>query len=239
MANAYNIVLWTVNLEFRSSLILFATHAALFFIQPFARTAIVVGMIAWGVVIHAYDVPLFLVGYLIAEYHQDAVHKRNLPRTLFWWIVLLLGTYFASYPAWAPEAAPLYTWLMPWTPFEYRPDYRFWHSVGASLLLLATSKIPLLIRLYCTTPIQYLGKVSFALYLTHLWIEQGIGEILFFHVWSITGNENLAAEMLGFCIGYCVIAAICFWAADIFWRAVDQPSVNIAFKLQTRLFRES
>lgn len=58
---------WTILVEFRASLALYLTHAALFLVQRRVRVAIVCALVVMGAYTQGYDVPLFWIGFLMAE----------------------------------------------------------------------------------------------------------------------------------------------------------------------------
>jgi peptidoglycan/LPS O-acetylase OafA/YrhL len=110
----------------------------------------------------------------------------------------------------------------------------FFTTVGAILLVWAVSRSVSLKRMFSTPFAKYLGKISFALYCVHQPLISWFGyrNILFW--WSVTGNETLFSYELGFAIAFSIQTVITVWAADLFCRMVDEPSVRLARWLEGR-----
>lgn len=240
----YNGVLWTIKLEFRASLVLMLTHGALFYCRKPVRTVITIGLMLIGVWVWSFDFPLFWAGYLIAEYSPfTAAEVRKGPggkvgflRAAFWWLLLIPGLFLGSYAPWQPEVTPFFSWMVGLTGFI--PEDRLYTAIGAVLTVLSISKLPTLRKFFSSPVIHYLGQISFSLYLVHFWLVQGLGLMLFHHAWAITGKANEFTTFVGFCMAYSVLLGVAIWVADIFWRVVDVPLVNVAAKVQKRLFQE-
>jgi hypothetical protein len=59
------------------------------------------------------------------------------------------------------------------------------------------------------------------------------------NIWLITGKETDAQFCFGLLIGYAICLPVSIWAADMFWRAVDVPSVKFSRWLEHQLFAQS
>lgn len=253
----YNGPLYTIKMEFRCSLVLYLTHLGLFFVRRPWRMAITAGLVLIGIMVWSFDFPLFWAGFLIAEYdvicRQQGSAMPILPdylrmprlqvsensKRVGWWVLFIIGCYIGSWPAWDTENSPLYSWMVGLTPFGFLPADRLWTGIGATMVLLAISRITALRNFFSYSLIQYLGKISFSLYLVHFWIVQGFGEWVYFEVWSITGTQNMLAATFGFVVAYLVLLTVTVWVADIFWRLVDIPSNEFGGTLQRWFFQES
>lgn len=247
----YNAVLWTIKLEFRCSLVLYLTQLALFFCTKRARTVIMGILIVTGLCVWSWDLPCFWTGYLFAEYARTPsstmlpmlARADNGPKSrkfraspVLYWLLLIVGAYLGSFPTWQDDQTPLYAWLIPYTPFGFVPRSRAWTALGAAMVVFAISRLPVLIALYSSPVIQYLGKISFALYLVHFWLVHGLGTIIFYHVWNVFSKDVLVLKLIGFCIGYGLTLGVVVWVADIFWRFVDVPSVKLTSKVEQWFF---
>lgn len=238
----YNPILWTIRREFRASLVLFATHYAVFYLKRTARLSLLVGLsvLAWAA--ESWDLPLFWFGQLLAELAQSP-RTRDRPlthwRSAIAWLSLLVGAFLGSYAAWLPQETPLWAWLYQVSPNAFTKDVRFWSGIGAVIVVSALSQIPVGIRFFCTRPIQYLGKLSFSFYLVHFWLVHGVGMLVFYYSYSLTGKANEFTALCGFLIGYILLFGLVIWVADIFMRAVDEPLVALSSRIQKTMFKEA
>ena len=55
------------------------------------------------------------------------------------------------------------------------------------------------------------------------------------NIWNIVGKETDFQYCLGFFIGWLICLPISIWAGDVFWRAVDVPSVRFSRWLEDKL----
>jgi peptidoglycan/LPS O-acetylase OafA/YrhL len=80
-------------------------------------------------------------------------------------------------------------------------------------------------RPFITRVAQYLGNISYALYIIH-------GPILFtFGSWfmnTYADQEDNRRYAWSFVVATLLNTTLCIWAADLFWRGVDAKSVSFA-----------
>ncbi|TDZ48292.1 hypothetical protein CTRI78_v008336 [Colletotrichum trifolii] len=116
-----------------------------------------------------------------------------------------------------------------------------WYALGSIQIVMALQQIQTLQSLFVTPLAQYLADLSFALYLVH-------GPVLdvFSHrwmplVWAVVGGRD-SAGMLGrlfaWFVGIVLLGVPTIWCSDIFWRAVDVKSVELARWIESLCTRE-
>lgn len=105
---------------------------------------------------------------------------------------------------------------------------RYWPGWGAILLVWSTSCYKPLQRLFDNRLSQYLGKISFSLYIVHGVVTHTIGYALMNFFDGILGREEAINRAIGFGVGSGAILFFTIWLADLFTRVVDEPSVNFA-----------
>ena len=118
----------------------------------------------------------------------DYLDRRPDVREIFWHVTLTIGLLLAGCPSHteSPETALAHctgwSYLYPLLPKPYRNgEYRwFWLFPAAALTFVSISHIAWLRRLFTTRPMQYLGRHSFSLYLTHGPLIGLISERLFY-----------------------------------------------------------
>lgn len=203
-----------------------------------------------------WDFLLFLYGMAIAEWdHARGAHvseptlspnekkqpgdaRNSTIKTATWNTLSIIALYLLSQPA-VGEATPGWrtlTAMIPerWTPIELKARERHWQGIGAGIFVLAVGHSPLWRRAFNSAPIQYLGKVSYALYICHGLLTRWIQFSLQWFVYDMTGIEGNQFYR-GFWIGSVLVFVSVMWCADIFWRAVDTPCVKFARWFENKL----
>lgn len=192
LAHPYNPHTWTIPIELRGSVFVFAWLFVLSQISNKKRLLLTLAMI-WYL---AFATPgamyaTFFAGMVTAELDLIAageaqmslpwdklvqvLRKHSLPRTLLLHAVFLGALYLGSQPSEGSNGkdqvlGKCYGWrtLGKWTPEAADDGYLdFWWFWAAWLLLLACKEIKWLKRGLEAGFSQYLGRISFALYLLH------------------------------------------------------------------------
>jgi peptidoglycan/LPS O-acetylase OafA/YrhL len=158
------------------------------------------------------------------------------PSSARWLALSVLGLYLMSQPDEGGAETPgwaLLTRLIPpfWSQNEGR--YRHWQSVGAVLFVLAVGRCPGWQRLFNCGVVQYLGQISYSMYLMHGPVLHTVGYAVERGVWDVMGTEG-GRYAGGFAVAAVVVVPVVIWAADVFWRAVDAPVVRFAKWLEGR-----
>lgn len=210
----------------------------------------------WGIIAFTYrnnrwELLLFYFGMMLAEY--DLIlgnHNNNQPpaalplneappqksrfKGFLWAMLSILALYLMCQPDINYDVTPGWVWLCSFIPKWWEEEgYRFWQSIGSVLFVLAVSHSPRWKSFFNTAPIQYFGKISYALYLMHGPVMHTVGYTIERFVYSRTGIEGYWYNT-GFVIGSfgCIPAVI--WAADVFWRLFDIPTVRFAKWFETK-----
>jgi peptidoglycan/LPS O-acetylase OafA/YrhL len=262
--NNYNPHLWTIPVEFRSSIVLFLVIIGISRFTTKIRLGLEFATIwfcmRWG----RWDVVLFLSGLVLAEIDlingiwntdtnaskpastsaldleksagatpiQHFVRRRHRE---IWIGVFMLGLYIGSSPNLGVLYTPGFVWLGKLTPKTYPEPHRFPQTVGAVLIVASINNSKTIQKIFVNPLSQYLGQISYAFYIVHGPILHGLGYTLMHNIWQITGRETAFQFCFGALIGWCICLPIALWLADIFWRAVDVPSVKFARQLENRL----
>ena len=152
----------------------------------------------------------------------------------FWWANFVCGLYLASYPDDAGHLTPGYRFLTRFIPPYYSEKHRFWQSVAAVQIIWSVNNADFLKRYFTTPLVQYLGRISFSLYLMHGPVIHTFGYLIMPKIWALTGTDTRWRFELGFfCSACCIIPAV-IWTADVFTRAVDENAVRFARWLEQK-----
>lgn len=191
---SYNLVVWTIPIELKGSMLIYALTAVYAFsglsisfsVLLLAITSIVLLQLGqWtmacfigGLILTYIDIYDLDVVYLGRRFTQQR-------RSIIAHAIFLTGYYLLCQPAHAgrPEYSldtPGWYYLTKLVPKAYDKDqyYRYWHSWGALLVVYACLRIQWVQRFLDSRPLRYLGKVSFMLYLVHLPLWAVVGERL-------------------------------------------------------------
>ncbi|KAI1252565.1 hypothetical protein MGN70_007166 [Eutypa lata] len=228
----YNPQLWSIAVEFRGSMVVFLLIIGLARVRPVVRLAVEGLLVTHGFMHKRWDAALFVMGMIIAELEilfprkpQNPSKRRLLNIALF--ATLTLGVYLSGYPRDGNIETPGFMWsqyVWPYTAYRRR----FWLAVGSILIVGAMAFLPSVQGLFLTRPARYLGRISFALYLVHGLGNRTIGTWITAACWSIFGHEGEWQYAVSFVMATITYFPVVIWASDIFWRAVDIPSTNLA-----------
>ncbi|OAA55114.1 Acyltransferase 3 [Cordyceps fumosorosea ARSEF 2679] len=257
----YDPHLWTVTLEFRASLVVSLALAGVACCRVGARMALLAGVTLFMARCDRWEVALFLTGAVLAELDlmrkeaatptlglglDDDQHprgrrwgrRRRPTRALGVALLAIAGLYLMSFPpnhgAETPGFAPVARWLVPaWTD----DPKRYVHGVGATLFLVAAGSSPTALqRPFLAPAAQYLGKVSYALYVVHGPVLHAVGYVVTPAVLAATGGvgpEGTEARWAaGMVLATAVNFAVSLGVADLFYRVVDVGSVRLAVAFQ-------
>jgi peptidoglycan/LPS O-acetylase OafA/YrhL len=234
-------------MEFRSSLVLYLTQLGLARLKSNLRVLSLIALIIWCHAKDRWEMILFYSGFLLAEFDfrrqavaaarsvlptaslsQPSTTRRQRLWTALYLAVFMIGIYLGGQPQHHLEHAPGWATLYAWIPSYAEHKQRYWVGWAAVLLVWSTSNSPLLQRLFTNGPVQYLGQISFSLYLMHGPVTHTIGYASMDFFWRLIGENTVMRKEIGFCISAVIDIASAIWAADIFMRVIDTPTVKLA-----------
>lgn len=242
-SNKYDPHLWTINLELHGSLLVFIYLIAFSRTKNFVRMGLLILSalfleaydLKWGLKNITMNILLFSLGLLLAEINiqQSQAGSWPLPKRMqrikiptfftrfFWWFMFFFSLYLASAPTKYPWNYPFFTYLpkLVWKAFYQR--------LGCFLLILTISNSEQIQDLFMSRVAQYLGNISFALYITHFTLIHTIGYriVKAFGILFVSSRGDLYFN-LAWVAGYCVTSVLAIWVADVGWRLFDIPSVT-------------
>ncbi|KAJ9608515.1 hypothetical protein H2200_007503 [Cladophialophora chaetospira] len=157
----------------------------------------------------------------------------------------LVAFYFLSYPidGWR-DYAPGYMTLNKLIPAWMDRKDKFYPNIGTGLLILllarsnpTTSKWR---RILNSDVAQYMGKISFALYLVHGPILHIMGYMIPHRIWWSFGTQRGDTSdftwALTIFIGWAISLTLSLWAADVWTREVESRCVKLVKKLEDVCF---
>ena len=200
---------------------------------------------------------LFVSGVLLCELDLLA-RDSNLPRflsrmepykTAIFYSLLMLSAYLSGVPSHTLDVKTLelspgwyyLSFLKPQAVFDYKWFYLFWAAI---FLVSSVPRIWWLKSFFETRFNQYLGRISFALYLIHGPILWTIGDRLYLavgwyrevhtthlpmwiNIFPLSQRGPLGLE-LSFLAPHLIILPITLWSAELITKLVDEQSVRFA-----------
>lgn len=261
---SYNGHLWSIPLEMRGSIITYVAALTLARATTNARLLCEVGLIYYFLYIcDGWYGAVFMSGMLQAD--LDLLARRPGPNSGFpnflrqlepykktiYYVLLVVALYFGGVPAHTGKVEDLrenpgwyyLSFLKPQAVFD--PKW-FFLGIAANILVAAIPRIPALRKFFEGRFCQYLGRISFALYLVHGPILVVLGDRIYNAVGWVSPHAK-TQEMLGgwvnklplpttgplglepgFLLPHLILLPVTLWVADFVTRWVDDPAVKFA-----------
>lgn len=233
--------MYTISREVWSSLLLFLAMVALSRVKRQARLVSVAFLVIFSAWCMRRDISCFLVGMMLAEFHiqrHDAKpvafsRWRTIISSCQWSILMITGIWLSSIPhahgSYGSSSLGYRTVskLVPWNPNVYYS--------GAVLIMVAMDNMPTAQAVFSSSFAQYLGDISFGLYLVHWPVLAAWGWKVVPTMWSLTGNNTTFRYEAGFCLAVLIVTPVVFWLADVCWRLVDLPAIRLARRFETQV----
>ncbi|EPE24207.1 hypothetical protein GLAREA_08057 [Glarea lozoyensis ATCC 20868] len=265
-APKYNPALWTIPVEFAQSMILFITLVGLSRCQINARLAllaVVMILCFYGGQLYTVE---FIGGVLISEVvilreghgsSSPTSSPTSLPKytfenisnyssrsllrekaiKAFWILNVISGFYIASWTNNRPGDQWGIRFLNAHTPSPYEGQ-KIWFCLAGFQIVIACTQLKFLQNIFNTSIAQYLANISYALYLTHNLCLAFLEPKVVPYLDSWIGKSTTMSRHLFWAAGLWIYLPIIVWVADVFWRAVDVPSVKFARWLELKCIVE-
>lgn len=247
--------LWTIPVEFRCSLALFITHMLIGRMRSAIRLATLGFLLVWGTYWNRWEMVPFWAGALLAELDlikagqeslvcekrvQEAP-SRNSRSTLMSIMntgIFMVGLFLASYPDADGHISPGYIRLTNMIPERYTQKHRFWPTIGAVMIVWGVGNLSFLKKtIFESYIMQFLGKISFPLYVCHGFVIHTLGYMVMNWTWqSMGGYDDWYKFKLGFAFSAVCTVAVTVWVSHVFLRVVDVRCVRFAKWLEGQIF---
>jgi peptidoglycan/LPS O-acetylase OafA/YrhL len=236
--------LWTIPIEFRTSMVLFIFLLGSVRVKRPIRLALTTFVIAWTIYGERNEVVLFLVGSVLADIDINADHHQyprfgsvgnKLRHNLSWGLLLLFGVYLCSSPNTVADQSTGYHYITRISASLYFwPNWLPW-IVGGSVLVYSATKASHFNNFLTSNVIQYLGRISFSLYIVHGSITRLIAYNVVPLLWSVFGSSP-TGYFICVLIGYFVAVAIAIPVAGFFTTWIDSPSIKFGKWVESKCF---
>ncbi|EGG09444.1 uncharacterized protein MELLADRAFT_95920 [Melampsora larici-populina 98AG31] len=236
----YNVVLWTMREEFLGSLNVFLILLATSNLQRRFRVMLVIALGLVNLYRKALGLLPFLFGILIAEIQVSRSESsplkinRNKPcgnlRSLAMAAMLMVGLFFGSVPYFAMTKASwsrsMFQAMSRYSKDEFEVKQAY-NTMGGCLTVLSISQWPASQQLFSTRLLQFLGRISYSLYVVHvpLLLSVGVSLVWRFRSWGISNTLSVFL-MTPFWVGW-VIALSWFMA-----KFIDEKAITFSHALE-------
>ncbi|GAM88313.1 hypothetical protein ANO11243_063460 [Dothideomycetidae sp. 11243] len=250
----YDDHLWTIRTEFMGSLVLYLIQLLLARVKAMLRVVLLIFFMLYCMIYGRWEIWMFLGGMTVAEVDilrgtdkcssppQPSATRPNYRYKititgLLWTTNLLVALYLLSMPMNNASTTPGYVWLDSLIPSSWVEErFGFWWGFGSIQLLATASNCPLVAKAFTNRFAQYLGKISYALYVVHGPLLLTMGYAVSQALTPILGGTSTFSWTIAIVVEWLVLMPVLFFISDIVWRLVDQPSVSLARWLQSKCF---
>ncbi|MDR3128333.1 MAG: acyltransferase [Bifidobacteriaceae bacterium] len=210
--------MWTIKWILYFSLLLPAVFAAMLKFEDFlSKNIIAVYVICCGLSCLGFMcdldtlkfLPPFALGVNLAMFYYKHPDRKDLKlsNNLFLWFLLIAGLVLIKIP----------DYYFAWQHYTGQNYMGFW-TIASLPILYAVLYLKPLDRFLSTKPLQWLGKISFALFITH---------------WAIVANSTFENWVVGFStpslpFSPWLIVILCLLIAWLFWKFVEKPSAKLS-----------
>ncbi|KAK4612346.1 O-acetyltransferase PaAT-1 [Fulvia fulva] len=235
--NAYNEHTWSIAFEFRGSMVIYTSLLAFRHLTTAFRIlaqALLTSYFLWLV-----DGPYyacFTAGLLLADIDTQHLSTQVPPticRLTSYLIIplFLLALHLAGVPTHQPEdisylrSSPGWYILSYLTPSNYSVFYHFWSAV---LLIVTIPRLPVIRKILESKGCQYLGRISYSLYLVHGPILWSLGDAVYGALGCIDGQGGIFGLERRVLLAQCVLLLGTIGVAEVCTRVVDGNSVRFS-----------
>ncbi|KAI1270489.1 acyltransferase family-domain-containing protein [Xylariaceae sp. FL1019] len=250
----YDVHLWTIPMEFRCSMVVFLLLIGTARLRRNAKFAVLAAVSWFTIRSNRWEMFLFIIGMVLAEWDvRRGAHEKwknavsgSLPHndktsvasedgpTSFWTLATIPVLYLLSCPDAGADGVQGWIYLGSLIPEWFVEKYRWWQIIGACLFVFCAARSRGWQKFFELPPVQYIGSLSYAVYLCHGPVIHIAGFAVQRYFFLRTGTEDPGYQT-GAILAAFVNIPLVIWVADIFWRAVDAPTVRFAKWLEAKM----
>lgn len=146
------------------------------------------------------------------------------------------------------EPRPFFDWMSFWVPkhwYETRQMDRYFWSFGANCIMVACGELPAIKALLDKRPFQWLGRISFGLYLCHMSTRGALRPLdgIWLKLVGLDASNGVAGQKAGarYAVAYFIrmvfSTPINLFVAGLFERWIDRPSVSLGRRFEKFIVR--
>lgn len=155
--------------------------------------------------------------------------SRQLAETAFWSMIFLIGLFLGSFPYTKGEDSvgwSTITSVLKSKKIDINGTHLFFAS--SILIIMSLNHSSALQKIFTTRLAQYLGRISFSVYLLHMQVLWTVGTRVFpFTMWLVGGGEESQIRFfIGMMLAGSFMFPLQFWISDVFTRGVDEKAIQ-------------
>ncbi|KAF9878891.1 hard surface induced protein [Colletotrichum karsti] len=245
---------FTIPMELRGSMFIYLFLLGTAAVKSRWRLAIGAFLSAYSLIFGRWDMAAFVGGTVLSEldirrasdpdedllgyprktaagHHKTGLARSVLSSTATRWLATFVALWLLSYPDAAAEWTPGFVLLSSLVPRYYIPlsGWMFYQSMGAILLLPCVLRSPVLVRLFEGRLAQYLGRISFSLYLVHGPVLHSLGFWLMPRLFENFGRAQ------GYVIGWVVLMSVTLYLTNLWNKKIDGWSTTVGRRVERAL----
>ncbi|KAH8886592.1 hypothetical protein GQ53DRAFT_875226 [Thozetella sp. PMI_491] len=259
--NDYDGHLWTIPVEFKGSLTIFVLLLMLCLAKKWVRMLFVAGVFYCQIAVGDLDQSCFTVGLFLAELsvclppiepasstkmdgEMATLAQFRRKRTLraighiITIPVFILALHFLSYPEVNGATTPGFRLMTAVTPSQYRGNdmnvQNFWLAIGSFLMITSLIYSPPVAEVCTSSRRQFLGRISYSLYLWHATVNHTVGTYYLNPAWATLHaklDESKSDYDRAWILGFLVNTLMLLWVSDVFDRAIDTKALAFTRRL--------
>lgn len=226
----YNPALWTMNYEFLGSFLVFS------FLAIFGKSVkrYIVYLILILIFVKTYYLA-FLLGLIISDIYNSnyGIFFRQYlyNKKLLNWGLIIVGAIMGSY--FDDNRSTLFSIMNLAILKEQGVDqFAFYHIIGAALFIIGILNYPYLQEKLETKVCQFLGRISFSMYLIHISIICSLTSYIF-----LIGNSLNLSYRVAFSISFILSLIVILLLSYLMAKYIDEPAIAISKKIQKSLLK--
>ncbi|EGG03229.1 uncharacterized protein MELLADRAFT_90230 [Melampsora larici-populina 98AG31] len=238
----YDAVLWTMPEELRGSMYIYLFLLATSSLKRRFRVILALALALVNLLMKKLSILPFISGIFMAELHISQSERRGSPinRILVYlgrlaiFITLMIGLFFGSIPGYPTTEMKSTAWssamfrVMSRLYSQDEPQVKALYTLmGSTLAVFAISQWSCAKKLLSTRSLQFLGRISFSLYVIHvpLLLSGGISLVWNFRHSGVSNTLSVFL-MLPFWIGTVIIVSL------IMTKYIDEKAVTFSHTLE-------
>lgn len=220
-------VLWTMNIEFNGSFLVFAMLAlSQYLSRRWLIYALLVGSQLW---LHHYYYICFIAGVMMMDAEVNDLKWLRHWRAQLSIGIFILSLLLGSFPSGTEEyLGSFYSyWFLPIDQCSV-----FYHSIGAILLVASINNLPWIQKQLEAKSCTFLGRISFSMYLLHSLVLGSVILLAFLHIYP---QVSYGWAVLLLLLPYLGLTFVCSYFFAIY---VDEKSTVISKTIYVRYFKK-
>lgn len=231
---------FTIPMELRGSMFIYIFLLGTAAMKAKWRLPFAAVLSAYSLTFGRWDMATFLGGTIMSEMdirsssgpghlsHSSAGFQRSTRgETAMRWCAIFVALFLLSYPDAGAEYTPGFIFLSDWVPKYYIPlsGWMFYQPMGALTLVHCILRSRVLRSFLEAPTAQYLGKISFSLYLVHGPVLHSLG------FWIMPRLFERFGQPASFMIGWVLLLSVTLYLAGWWHRKVDVWSTTVGRRI--------